>query len=90
MLKKCTVNVPSYEHVNLFTEDIDLPQLKPKAQDKGCGFYFEVPKSDEVLTAQEAKTLQGNYVYEMWYEQKGQALMEELEYKKRELSQERH
>lgn len=81
--------MPSYDHINLYSEEIDLPQLKPKAQDKGCGFFFEVPKSKEVLTPEEAHYLQGNYVYEMWHEQKGYELMRILEEKKRELSDER-
>lgn len=46
-MKKVTVEVPDFSHLNLYTEEIDLPQIKPKSLNNKNEFFNEIPKNME-------------------------------------------
>jgi hypothetical protein len=44
-------------HVNIFTEDMDLPQIKPRTIQQKNEFYVSVPNEKPALTKEDAQNL---------------------------------
>ena len=57
------------EHCNLFKEDIDLPQIRPRTLVNRNEFYIEIPKLQEYvdgISKEEAKKAIGKNVLIDW------------------------
>ena len=59
------------DHVNLYKDDIDLPQIRPRTLINRNEFYINIPKIPEYaegLSREEAKKAIGKSVYQDWIE----------------------
>ena len=44
--KETAIGVPSYAHLNLYTEDVDMPCIWPRTEGPKNIFYVDVPEAD--------------------------------------------
>ena len=51
--------LPDLKHLNLFTEEIDVPQIKPRTVNQNHEFYVKVAKEESslALTREETETI---------------------------------
>ena len=88
--------LPDLKHLNLFTEEIDIPQIKPRTVNQNHEFYVKVPSGEEssaALTRDETEpicfppTFQQNI--HLWQtEGEGKRLAEKIEEKRAQLQRE--
>jgi hypothetical protein len=45
--KEISVEVPSYAHLNLYSEDVDMPCIWPRTEGTKNIFYVDVPETDQ-------------------------------------------
>lgn len=82
-------------HLNLYTDDVDLPQIKPRTVHQNHEFYTEVPKDIKPqLSIEESREIcfppQVQMNLEIWEKEgAGKVLKEQLEQKKTLLAKER-
>ena len=63
------ITVPNIDHVNLYKDDIDLPQIKPRTLINRNEFYITIPKKPELvdgINREDAKQAIGKSVYNDW------------------------
>ena len=63
------IDIPSMDHVNLYTDDIDLPQIKPRTLINRNEFYIKIeklPGFEDGISREEAKKAIGKSVYTDW------------------------
>lgn len=63
------IDIPSMDHVNLYTDEIDLPQIRPRTLLNRNEFYITIPKHASFMdgiTREEAKKAIGKSVYTDW------------------------
>ena len=63
------IDIPGFENCNLFKEDIDLPQIRPRTLVNRNEFYIEIPKLPELIegiSKEEAKKAIGRNVLTDW------------------------
>jgi hypothetical protein len=97
-VKEIQIEVPSFGHLNLFSEEVDLPQIKPKSVHNKNEFFNELPKNLDYegltqqgwITREEAQKVQGRSVYEYWEKNMGANLRNMLIEKQKILEQEKH
>ena len=57
------------EHVNLYKDDIDLPQIRPRTLTNRNEFYITIPQIPELvdgINREDAKAAIGKSVYNDW------------------------
>lgn len=79
------IDIPTMDHVNLYTDDIDLPQIKPRTLINRNEFYImieKLPGFEDGITREEAKKAIGKSVYTDWLQNQGTYLHKQLKEKK--------
>lgn len=75
------IDIPSMDHVNLYKDDIDLPQIRPRTLINRNEFYITIEKAPEFaegISREEARKAIGKSVYTDWMENQGAALRKQL------------
>ena len=75
------IDIPSMDHVNLYKDDIDLPQIRPRTLINRNEFFITIPKIPELadgISREEAKKAIGKSVHTDWMENQGAALRKQL------------
>ena len=79
------IDIPTMDHVNLYTDDIDLPQIKPRTLINRNEFYVHIeklPGFEDGISREEAKKAIGKSVYTDWLQNQGANLHKTLKEKK--------
>ena len=59
------IEINSFDHVNLYNDNVDLPQIKPRTVNNREEFYIEIPMEDAVeISKEEARRAIGRFVQE--------------------------
>lgn len=84
------IEIASFDHVNLFGDNVDLPQIKPRTVNNREEFYIEIPNEiPSEISKEEARRAIGRFVFEEYQRDYLEPLRQTLREKKSELEQKR-
>ena len=80
-MEQMEVEIPSFEHVNLYLDNVDLPQIKPRTINNRNEFYLAIPDFSAPISKEEARRAIGRSVLEDYEASKLAPLRQELKAK---------
>ena len=84
------IEIGNFAHVNLYTDDVDLPQIKPRTVNNRNEFYIEIPGDMlSEITKEEARRAIGRQVKEEYQQKYLSPLEQQLRQKKAILEKKR-
>ena len=84
------IEIPSFEHVNLYKDNVDLPQIKPRTINNRNEFYIAVPPlHSQEISKEDARRAIGHGVLED-YEQRHLAPLRQLLKDRQEIHRKKH
>ena len=80
------IEIPNFDHLNLYKENVDLPQIKPRTINNRNEFYISIPRPEnpQEISKEDARRAIGNSVMED-YEQRHLAPLRQALKEKQEI-----
>ena len=69
-MEQMEIEIPGFDHVNLYKDNVDLPQIKPRTVNNRNEFYIAIPKlMEQEISKEKARRAIGRVVFDD-YEQR--------------------
>ena len=83
-MEQMEIEIPNFDHVNLYKDNVDLPQIKPRTINNRNEFYIAIPRPEHPIeiSKEEARRAIGNTVIEDYEKRHLAALRQQLKEKK--------